>query len=755
MGKTLIFGDNYSLMVPGKIFTAYWLRHGLLPLWNPYLLGGLPWIEDINQSVLYPSTGLFMLLNPAWALNVTLIAHYGVTFIGMWLLAKRWTSQAWLAVLAGLGWMLSTQVAGSSNNVSTIQSIVWLPWLLWLGELVPTQARARWWFGLVACLQFLGGYPQHVVYSILAAVVFSWGQRWRGPDDGHGPVAVTARAWWRAWVLTGFWTLAVSAVAWVPFAEQLLRSTRIQQTASQAAVGSLNPVMMVKTVLPYFFDKPTAGMKWGPAWSGQPNMVFYLGWVCSAVVGWVSLVRRRASDWFLGGVVFSTLIVSLGTYLPGFSALQAVMPWFRIGRYPSMLLIVTTVAVWLWVVTCLPKVRLSWRWFKLGVASFSFLALIGSIGWWQAEVRFGEWWRELNTVTNGWLSRSPFHTPERDQVIVKVVAQDLLVTSLLAIAALWLVTHRRWALLTIVVALDLVYHTQANYFWAPNRIYPSWSEVNQQWGKVGSLSTDDTHRWLTRNSNQPYTDFGSYWEAMVVRAPFSDSFVNANELQTFDHAIALRRGQTLDWNMVAGVPMIHGYTTLMPQDFVNQWPNPQQQVQINFLPKLDLNDATTLQLLSRWAVRYYLVDTWFELTPSDTFGTWPSVSLDDRWRIYRLPSLSRFRDEREVPVALQALAETPNSQYLELSNPDGAAQLVIADRFDRGWRAWINGQPTQIHNVDGQRRLELPTTQPDQVLKVVLRYQPRWWWLGASVSMVSLVGWVLWLRQDRFSSRQT
>ena len=55
-GKTLVFGDNYSLMVPGKIFTAQWLKQGVLPLWNPHIFSGLPWIADINQSVLYPST---------------------------------------------------------------------------------------------------------------------------------------------------------------------------------------------------------------------------------------------------------------------------------------------------------------------------------------------------------------------------------------------------------------------------------------------------------------------------------------------------------------------------------------------------------------------------------------------------------------------------------------------------------------------------------------------------------------------------
>lgn len=30
-GQSLFFGDNFFLMVPGKLFTAQWLKEGVLP----------------------------------------------------------------------------------------------------------------------------------------------------------------------------------------------------------------------------------------------------------------------------------------------------------------------------------------------------------------------------------------------------------------------------------------------------------------------------------------------------------------------------------------------------------------------------------------------------------------------------------------------------------------------------------------------------------------------------------------------------
>ena len=80
-GRTLFWGDNFSLMMPGKIFSAHWLRQGILPLWNPYYFSGLPWLADINESLLYPNTLLFALFNPSIALNLTILSHVALALL--------------------------------------------------------------------------------------------------------------------------------------------------------------------------------------------------------------------------------------------------------------------------------------------------------------------------------------------------------------------------------------------------------------------------------------------------------------------------------------------------------------------------------------------------------------------------------------------------------------------------------------------------------------------------------------------------
>ena len=102
-----------------------------------------------------------------------------------------------------------------------------------------------------------------------------------------------------------------------------------------------------------------------------------------------------------------------------------------------------------------------------------------------------------------------------------------------------------------VVVIELLVNTQGMFYFAPNKIYDTQTGNSQDliaqlniempidlsvahkkitleddWiEEPKSKNVTNNYRILTRNSNLPYTDYGSYWEAMVVRKPFSDSFV--------------------------------------------------------------------------------------------------------------------------------------------------------------------------------------------------------------------------------------
>ena len=715
LGQTLYFGDNFSLLVPGKLFTVSWLKQGIIPLWNPTIFGGIPWIGDVSQFVFYPSTLFFLFFSPGVALNLTVVSHLLITSIGMFLLALQFSNKKPLAVLAGLLWMLSTQVSGSVNNLATLQSLVWLPWVIVAGMQLVSNSRWLLAFGLIVLLQLMGGYPQHVLYSVLTAGLFSAVAAWHDSD-------MTWKQWILRWLMAGTWAVSISAFVWMPFVQATLASTRMEQNTQQAVSGSLNPLMLIKAIFPYFFDKPSAGMKWGPAWNGQPNVVLYVTWVglFALVASLKRFSKKEMWPWVFAVLAGGTLLFSLGSYLPGFETLYQLVPVFKIARYPSMLLIITNLVLILWMIQELPKVRLQKQHWQFVSRMGAFVLFAGVFGW-VINALYADWlWNTLNQISQHRLAASPFHTPARDEVIFSVIGLNVITASLGFITALWALRNKKWWLLVVVMAVDILVHTQGMFFFADTAIY----EQKQQPMFAQQLS-DPQYRVLTRNSNKPYTDFGTYWEALVVRAPFSDSFIDAEELNTEAGLIRLQQGHTPNWNMVYDISAVHGYTTLLPADYAQTWQR-DAEPNINFIDRVDLDNPQ----LAAWSAKYYLVDTWFEVSEAlpETL-----VAQQDHWQLYELPAQPRFRSGNNEEIIVSALTETPNTIALTVENPNNAAVLVVADRYDADWQVIRNSERVKLLNLGGQRAvaLESGTNQ------IEFRYAPQWWYYGLFVSALA------------------
>jgi hypothetical protein len=302
---------------------------------------------------------------------------------------------------------------------------------------------------------------------------------------------------------------------------------------------------------------------------------------------------------------------------------------------------------------------------------------------------------------------------------------------------------KRWLapiLLVLIISLDMIFNTHGQFFFAPQKIYETDSIHAQTLHAQFSIpATGFQHRLLTRNFNKPYTDFGSYWEALVVREPFSDSFVDEAELETYDHPQFLRDGLTPNWNIVFGVPTVSGYTTLLPFDYASLW-NRHDDPSINFIAQADPADP----LLDDWAVRYYLVDTWFKV--EEDLSQFPLVSEFDRWQVRERPQAKariRFSDDSDVEVT--DFQENPNSLSFSLDNLDNQQSMIIADRFDPDWRARVNGKLVELENYQGMRRLSLE----QGVNQVELFYQPKWFYLGLGITTLGILIAIYQLKKSK------
>ncbi|MEO6054789.1 MAG: hypothetical protein ABIP97_12325, partial [Chthoniobacterales bacterium] len=107
------------------------LAKGHLPLWNPYVYGGVPFLGDFQSAMLYPPNLLFLIAPIAVALNWSIALHVFILAVGMYIWATWRGLHHAAAFLAAATAILSGSYflhifAGHLSNICTM---AWTPFI--------------------------------------------------------------------------------------------------------------------------------------------------------------------------------------------------------------------------------------------------------------------------------------------------------------------------------------------------------------------------------------------------------------------------------------------------------------------------------------------------------------------------------------------------------------------------------------------------------------------------------------------------
>ncbi|MGB3059135.1 MAG: hypothetical protein WBE17_05295, partial [Anaerolineae bacterium] len=131
--RVLATGDVYTYFTPYRDFAAAALREGKLPLWNPYLFLGVPFLANSQAAVFYPLHWPLAWLSTPRAIVWTIVLHawLGGAFTYGWLrhgLRLR-PLAAWLGGIAFAG---SGFIGGHVGQINQLNAYAWFPALLWV-----------------------------------------------------------------------------------------------------------------------------------------------------------------------------------------------------------------------------------------------------------------------------------------------------------------------------------------------------------------------------------------------------------------------------------------------------------------------------------------------------------------------------------------------------------------------------------------------------------------------------------------------
>jgi len=339
------WSDQYAAGYAFRTWGAEQLRRtGHVPLWNPELFGGLPFVGALHGDIFYPTSWLRLLFSMPTVMDLGFVIHYVAAGLFTYLLLRR-LSVPWIgAVVGGIGYQLSGLIA--SYPLPGHDGKLFVSALLPLALLALVLAlRERRWSGyaLLAVsvgLALLSPHFQMTYYLLIAAGLFALYLTFGEPGERSRSARLRDLGLALAAVGLGF---ALSAIQVLPFVRYLPFSPRAQGFHGfEGATSYAVPWVHV----PEFFLKLFTGLQstyWGP--NGLKLHSEYLGLpvVALAVLGAAS-ARRRLVLW-LGGIGLLFLLISLGAGTPFYSVWWAVMPYVKATRAPGMAFYVVALVV--------------------------------------------------------------------------------------------------------------------------------------------------------------------------------------------------------------------------------------------------------------------------------------------------------------------------------------------------------------------------------------------------------------------------
>src|SRR4051794_42805 len=192
-GEMLLGQDTIAA---GIMFRKFFVEHvralGRLPLWNPYLFGGVPTIEAGSGDILYPASILHFILPLTSALAWKLILHVYLAGVFMYLAARALRVGRIPALFAGSAYLLSANLVslvwGGQDGKMYVISL--FPASLWL--LITALDRRSWfrflWLGVVAGLMVVA-HPQLAYYAYLALAGYALFALWSRRREGGAMLA--------------------------------------------------------------------------------------------------------------------------------------------------------------------------------------------------------------------------------------------------------------------------------------------------------------------------------------------------------------------------------------------------------------------------------------------------------------------------------------------------------------------------------------------------------------------------------------
>ena len=328
------FGDVYQYAGPFRSFSTVSLQTGTVPLWNPYLFAGTPFLASPQSALFYPGTPLFSFLDLAPAFNWFMAVHLWLAAAGMFLALLSFGRSAGAALFGAAVWTFSQFILSkiAAGHLIHLSGYAWLPFILAFAGAAfgsrdaDVRNLSLWMLVLSSSLQFLSGHHQVWFHTLILAGFIA---AWKNPGTALPAAAAALAA-----------VVCVCSAQALPTLVYAVHSARFgaQEIFTKKAVYdfaasySMDWSALRALVTPDPFGNPVRGNFSDPA---HPSAYFetqalYFGWapLLMALGGfWISARKKR---FFNLALAASFLLLALGKNGPLYDWVWGALAFLRV-----------------------------------------------------------------------------------------------------------------------------------------------------------------------------------------------------------------------------------------------------------------------------------------------------------------------------------------------------------------------------------------------------------------------------------------
>ena len=326
-------------------YVEYVKAHGAIPLWNPYIFGGLPFIDAFHGDIFYPLSTLKFFGDFYRMLGMNLVIHIFLAGLFMYMAARQFRLSKTAAALSGIcymfsGYLVSLVAPGHDGKifVTTLFPLV----MLFLDRAFERRPVLNFTLlGLVIGVIILSPHPQLSYYMLWAAAFYGAFRlinlylETRSLTRVIYPGALLAGA-----VVIG---LGISAIQFYPgyiYTNNYSPRADTKRGYEWATSWSMNTEEAVSLVVPEFSgtNSGEGNYYWGK--NAFKDNSEYAGVITLFLAVIAVAFYRRKEAIFFAALAFFAFIYALGGTTPIFRLFYYLIPNVKSLRAPSTIMFV-------------------------------------------------------------------------------------------------------------------------------------------------------------------------------------------------------------------------------------------------------------------------------------------------------------------------------------------------------------------------------------------------------------------------------